>query len=271
MGPHCNPGNKPQRDAMDYEQIIFTKDAGVATIAFNRAAKLNAFTFQMLDEVNHALMGETSDARAIVFRGAGRAFSAGDDLFDMGGTGPALEKMRAGHHALVKRIRALRIPVIAAIHGFAFGAAFDLILACDFRVMATSAVTGDIRINRAINTMSGAAFWLPRYVGMGRASEILMLGEQISADQALNWGLVTRVFPDSQFDAEVKSFAEKIATMPTSVMGANKALLNYGLEHLLPETLDTEARQLLETFKSEDNREGVRAFAEKRPPRFVGR
>lgn len=256
---------------MDYEQIIFSKDAGIVTITFNRTAKLNAFTFKMLDEVNHVLTHETSDARVVVFRGAGRAFSAGDDLFDMGGNGPPLEKMRAGHHAMIKRIRALRIPVIAAIQGYAFGAAFDLILACDFRVMAQSAVTGDIRINRAINTMSGAAFWLPRYVGMGRASEILMLGERITAEQALNWGLVTRVFPDDQFDAEVKSFAERIATMPTSVMGANKALMNYGLEHLLPETLDIEARQLLETFKSEDNREGVRAFAEKRTPRFIGR
>jgi 2-(1,2-epoxy-1,2-dihydrophenyl)acetyl-CoA isomerase len=256
---------------MDYEQIIFGKDAGVVTITFNRTAKLNAFTFRMLDEVNHVLTHETSDARVVVFRGAGRAFSAGDDLFDMGGGGPPLEKMRAGHHAMIKRIRALRIPVMAAIHGYAFGAAFDLILACDFRVMAQSAVTGDIRINRAINTMSGAAFWLPRYVGMGRASEILMLGERVTAEQALNWGLVTRVFPDDQFDAEVKSFAQRIATMPTTVMGTNKALMNYGLEHLLPETLDTEARQLLETFKSEDNREGVRAFAEKRPPRFVGR
>lgn len=256
---------------MDYEQIIFGKDAGIVTITLNRTAKLNAFTFKMLDEVNHVLTRETSDARVVVFRGAGRAFSAGDDLFDMGGSGPALEKMRVGHHAMIKRIRALHIPVMAAIHGYAFGAAFDLILACDFRVMARTAVTGDIRITRAINTMSGAAFWLPRYVGMGRASEILMLGERITAEQALNWGLVTRVFPDDRFDAEVKSFAEKIATMPTRVMGANKALMNYGLEHLLPETLDAEARQLLETFKSEDNREGVRAFAEKRPPRFVGR
>jgi 2-(1,2-epoxy-1,2-dihydrophenyl)acetyl-CoA isomerase len=256
---------------MDYEQIVFSKDAGVVSITFNRTAKLNAFTFKMLDEVNHVLTRETTDARVVVFRGAGRAFSAGDDLFDMGGRGPALEKMRGGHHAMIKRIRALRVPVVAAIHGYAFGAAFDLILACDFRVMAQSAVTGDIRIKRAINTMSGAAFWLPRYVGMGRASEILMLGEKITAEQALQWGLVTRVFPDDRFDAEVNAFAAKIAAMPTSVMGANKALVNYGLEHLLPETLDTEARQLLETFKSEDNREGVRAFAEKRPPRFVGR
>lgn len=256
---------------MEYEQIIFDQHEGVATITFNRAAKLNAFTFKMLEEVNQVLEKEGADSRVIVFRGIGRAFSAGDDLIDMGGDGHPLYRMRAGHHALVKRIRALRIPVIAAIHGYAFGAAFDLILACDFRVMAHSAVIGDFRITRAINSMSGAAFWLPRYVGMGRASEILLLGERITAEQALNWGLVTRIFPDDEFDDGVTSFAHKIAAMPTAVIGTNKSLMNFGLEHPLHETLDVEARELLETFKSEDNREGVRAFAEKRAPRFTGR
>ncbi len=256
---------------MDYEQIIFTKQSGIATITLNRTAKLNSFTFRMLDEINHALARESADARVVVFRGAGRAFSAGDDLFDMGGTGHPLDKMRAGHHAMIKRIRSMRIPVMAAIHGYAFGAAFDLILACDFRVMAHSAVIGDIRINRAINTMSGAGYWLARYVGFGRASEILLLGDRIGAEQALNWGLVTRTFPDAAFDSGVRQFAERIATMPTRVIGSNKALLNYGLEHFLADSLDVEARELLETFKSADNQEGVRAFGEKRPPRFSGR
>lgn len=200
---------------MEYEQIIFTKEDGVATLTLNRTAKLNSFTFTMLDEINHVLARETADARVVVFRGAGRAFSAGDDLFDMGGSGHPLDKMRAGHHAMIKRIRTMRIPVLAAIHGYAFGAAFDLIMACDFRVMAHSAVIGDIRINRAINTMSGAGYWLPRYVGFGRASEILLLGDRISADQALSWGLVTRTFPDTEFDPRVREFAGRLATMPT--------------------------------------------------------
>ena len=256
---------------MEFEQIIVSRGDGIVSITFNRPAKLNAFTFRMLDEINHVLARETAGARAVIFRGAGRAFSAGDDLLDMGGAGHPLDKMRRGHHVMIKRIRELRVPVVAAVHGYAFGAAFDLMLACDFRVMAESAVTGDIRMNRAINTMSGAAYWLPRYVGMGRASEILMLGDRISAEQALAWGLVTRVYPDDQFDAGVKEFADRLATMPTRVIGANKALLNFGLENMLPETLDTEARELLETFKTEDNQEGARAFAEKRPARYTGR
>ena len=255
---------------MNYEQITFAKSAGVATITFNRPDKLNAFTFKMLEEINHVLTRESADVRAVVFRGAGRAFSAGDDLAGMGGKRHPLDDMRAGHHAMIKQMRAMRIPLVAAVHGYAFGAAFDLILACDFRVAADSAFIGDIRVNRAINSMSAAAYWLPRYVGVGRASEILFLGEKIGAREALAMGLVTRVFPDAEFDVGVNEFAARLATMPTAAIGANKMLLNYGLENFLGASLDVEARELLETFHTADNQEGVRAFLEKRPPRFTG-
>src|ERR1700687_4494663 len=124
---------------MAYEQIILDKCAGVVTITFNRPDKLNSFTFKMLEEVNDALRIEAGEARAIVFRGVGRAFSAGDDLAGMGGTRHPLDEMRAGHHAMIKQIRAMRIPVVAAIHGYADGAALELLLACDFRVGAESA------------------------------------------------------------------------------------------------------------------------------------
>ena len=118
--------------------------------------------------------------------------------------------------------------------------------------------------------MLGAAYWLPRYVGVGRASEILFLGEKIGAREALAMGLVTRVFPDAEFDVGVNEFAARLATMPTAAIGANKMLLNYGLENFLGASLDVEARELLETFHTADNQEGVRAFLEKRPPRFTG-
>ena len=256
---------------MAYDQIILDKSAGVVTITFNRPDKLNAFTFKMLEEVNQALRIEAGEARAIVFRGSGRAFSAGDDLAGMGGTRHPLDEMRAGHHAMIKQIRAMRIPVVAAIHGYAYGAAFDLILACDFRVAAESAFVGDIRVSRAINSMSGAAYWLPRYVGVGRAAEILLLGEKIAARDALAWGLLTRVFPDAEFDSRLTEFTSRLATMPTGAIGANKMLLNYGLQNELGDSLDVEARELLETIRSADNQEGVRAFLEKRAPRFTGK
>ncbi len=256
---------------MAYQQINLDKSAGVLTITFNRPEKLNAFTFKMLAEVNQVLNREVNDARVVVFRGGGRAFSAGDDLAGMGGTRHPLEEMRAGHHAMIKRIRAMRIPVVAAIQGYAYGAAFDLILACDFRLAAESAFVGDIRINRAINSMSGAAYWLPRYVGVGRAAEILLLGNKISARDALEWGLLTRVFPEAEFEKGVKEFNQRLAEMPTGAIGSNKMLLNHGLENYLSDSLDAEARELLETNRSADTKEGVRAFIEKRAARFVGK
>jgi 2-(1,2-epoxy-1,2-dihydrophenyl)acetyl-CoA isomerase len=256
---------------MEYEQILFAKAEGVATVTLNRPDKLNAFTFRMLDEINDALSRETGvGTRAVVIRGAGRAFSAGDDLTGMGGT-RGLDDMRRGHHGMIKRIRALRVPVVAAIHGYALGAAFDLALACDFRLAAESAQLGDVRVNRAMNSMSGAAFWLPRYVGVGRASEILMLGERLGAARCLEWGIVTRVFPDTGFEAGIAQFVESLRALPTKVLGANKALLNFGLESHLAAALDTEGRELLESFRTEDFREGAAAWAEKRAPRYSGR
>jgi 2-(1,2-epoxy-1,2-dihydrophenyl)acetyl-CoA isomerase len=256
---------------MVYEQILVAKADGIATVTFDRPDKLNAFTFKMLDEINDALNGANiTGIRVVVMRGAGRAFSAGDDLTGMGGTHP-LDDMRRGHHGLVKRIRALRLPVIAAIHGYALGAAFDLALACDFRLAARSAQLGDVRVNRAMNSMSGAAFWLPRYVGMGRASEILMLGERLDAARCLEWGLVTRVFADDAFDAGVTEFARRLLALPTKALGADKALLNFGLESHLATALDTEGRELLESFRTEDFREGAAAWLEKRAPHYSGR
>ncbi len=257
---------------MDYQEIGVDKSGAALTITFNRPAKLNAFTFRMLAEINGVLAREAAaNVRAIVFRGAGRAFSAGDDLLDMGGSGHPLDKMRDGHHVLIRKIRSLRIPIVAAIHGYAYGAAFDLALACDFRLAAEGSFIADFRASRAINSMAGAAYWLPRYVGMGRASEILLLGEKMTARQALDWGIVTRVFPEAEFERGVADFVGHLAQMPTVALGANKKLLNFGLENFLANSLEAEARELLETFKSEDNREGVRAFREKRPPRFTGR
>jgi 2-(1,2-epoxy-1,2-dihydrophenyl)acetyl-CoA isomerase len=256
---------------MAYEQIILAESEGILSITFNRPEKLNAFTFRMLAEINEVLNRRIDQSvRAVVFRGAGRAFSAGDDLVNMGGTNP-LDDMRRGHHAMIKRIRALRLPVVAAIHGYGLGAAFDLALACDFRLAARSAELGDVRINRAINSMSGAAFWLPRYVGVGRASEILMLGERIGAPRCVELGLVTRVFPDDAFDAGIQDFLGVLRKLPTKVVGANKALLNVGLQTYLDAALDTEARELLESFRTEDYREGASAWLDKRAPRYTGR
>jgi 2-(1,2-epoxy-1,2-dihydrophenyl)acetyl-CoA isomerase len=256
---------------MAYEQITFRREGSVATITLDRPAKLNALTFHMLAELNAAL-GEAMDGelRVLVLTGAGRAFSAGDDLIDMGGTDPA-EDIRRGHHRLVRRLRHLRVPVIAALNGFTLGAGLDLALACDFRIAAAEAELGDVRATRAMCSMSGAAYWLPRMVGVARAMEILLLGERMSAARALEVGLVNQVVPREQLESAVRTFTARLLALPTSALGAQKACLEFGLRHDLTDALENEMQELIRGFAREDWHEAIRAFVEKRAPRFTGR
>ena len=256
---------------MHYEQIACSRARAVATITLNRPDKLNAFTFRMLGEINAAL-DDVSDEhlRALVLTGTGRAFSAGDDLLGMGGTDPAGD-IRSGHHRIIRRLRALRVPVVAALNGFTLGAGLDLALACDFRIAAAEAELGDVRATRAMCSMSGAAYWLPRMVGVARATEILLLGDRLPASRALELGLVTQVVPATELRAAVDAFVDRLLRLPTGALGAQKACLEFGLRHDLPAALENEMQELIQGFAREDWQEAIRAFAEKRDARFTGR
>jgi 2-(1,2-epoxy-1,2-dihydrophenyl)acetyl-CoA isomerase len=256
---------------MTYQEILLRRDGPVATIVLQRPEKLNAFTFRMLAELNDAVAAlDTEPPRALVLTGAGRAFSAGDDLVDMGGSDPPND-IRGGHHRLVKQLRALRLPVVAALNGFTLGAGFDLALACDFRLAAEEAELGDVRVPRAMCSMSGAAFWLPRMIGLARATEILLLGDRISAARALEIGLVNQVAPRAGLEAAVARFVDRLLRLPTGALGAQKACVEYGRAHGFDEALENEMQELVQGFAREDWGEAIRAFAEKRPPRFNGR
>jgi 2-(1,2-epoxy-1,2-dihydrophenyl)acetyl-CoA isomerase len=256
---------------MSYEQILVERAGPVATVTLNRPHKLNALTFQMLTEVNEALAVLADPGlRVLILTGAGRAFSAGDDLAGMGGSDPA-EDIRRGHHRLITRLRALRVPVVGVLNGYALGAGFELALACDFRIATDITEVGCVRITRGMCAMSGAAYWLPRLVGVARATEILLLGEHIPAGRALELGLLTCVTPAAQLRDTVDAFVTRLLQLPTMALGAQKACLEYGLRHDLAPSLENEMQELLGTFATEDWREAMRAFAEKRPPRFAGR
>ncbi len=256
---------------MAYEQVLCRRERQSATITLNRPEKLNAFTFRMLAELNAAVDEvDGPDLRALVLTGAGRAFSAGDDLIDMGGSDPAGD-IRRGHHRLIRRLRALRVPVVAALNGYTLGAGFDLALACDFRIAAAEAELGDVRAGRAMCSMSGAAYWLPRMVGVARATEILLLGERLAASRAQVIGLVNQVVPRAGLEAAVSAFVERLLTLPTGALGAQKACLEFGLDHDLDAALENEMQELLAGFAQDDWREAITAFAAKRPPRFTGR
>jgi 2-(1,2-epoxy-1,2-dihydrophenyl)acetyl-CoA isomerase len=257
---------------MTYREILLRRHGPVATIVLHRPEKLNAFTFPMLAEMNDAVAALATDEtpRALVLTGEGRAFSAGDDLGGMGGTDPPND-IRGGHHRLVKQLRALRMPVVAALNGFTLGAGFDLALACDFRIAAHEAELGDVRVPRAMCSMSGAAFWLPRLIGLARATELLLLGDRITATRALELGIVNAVVPRSELDVAVASFVDRLLALPTGALGAQKACVEFGRQHSLDESLEHEMQELVQGFAREDWSEAIRAFAEKRPPRFTGR
>jgi len=254
-----------------YREIVVEEHEGVGRIVFNRPTKLNAFTFELLGETLEAFQKFESDRlRVVQFTGRGRAFSAGDDLSGMGGSDP-LQDIRAHHHNLVKRVRAASFPVVAVLNGYALGAAFDLALACDFRLAAREAQLGDVRVKRAMNSMSGAAYWLPRLVGVAKATEILLLGERMSADEALRLGLVNKVVPSQELEAAADSFCGRLLDLPPVTLVANRACIDYGLSNSLADALDHEARLLVKGFETDDWREGMASFLEKRPARFRGR
>jgi 2-(1,2-epoxy-1,2-dihydrophenyl)acetyl-CoA isomerase len=209
--------------------------------------------------------------RAIVFNGAGRAFCSGDDLESMGEFSPLDPKFKLPHHKLIYLIREIQVPVIALLHGYCLGAGFELALACDFRLAADNLEMGDHRITRAICMLHGASWFLPRLIGLARATDIVYTGRHLDAEEALKIGLVNKVYPLHEFNEKSKEFIEKIAKLPTRCFGYNKAMLNYSFVNDLTSSLQNEVYLFSENMKTYDSKEGNLSFREKRDPKFKGR
>jgi len=256
---------------MSDQKVLYEREGEIATCTLNRPDKLNAVSFPLLADLESALtQAEADGVRAIIIQGAGRAFCAGDDLAGMGrpvkGQHPA-----TAHHVVINAIRTIRVPVIARIHGFAIGAGFDLSLACDFRVMADDAEIGCFRVNRSMNSNSGAAYWLPKMIGLSRATEILLLGERLSAAKAADLGIVHRVAPPDKLDDEITKLTDRLLELPTQALGAHKTCINYGIENDLLPSLVKETTELVSLFKTDDYKEAISAFLGKRPAKFTGK
>jgi 2-(1,2-epoxy-1,2-dihydrophenyl)acetyl-CoA isomerase len=262
---------------MLYETLLYEEDNGVANIALNRPKKLNAFDGTMHDDLYRALgdAAEDEEIRCIVVRGEGRGFSAGADLAQVvreaDGDPDLGEYLRSTYSRLVKRMVGIEKPVIAALHGPVYGAGVGLALACDLRLAAENTKFSVAFIKVGLMPDAGVTFLLPRVVGLGRAMEMSMLGDAVDAEEAHRIGLVNKVVAEDTLSEEVRNLAGRLATMPTVALGRIKHALYASFETDLETVLEGEAEGQTFCGYTQDHREGVTAFFEKREPRFTGR
>lgn len=266
-------------------------DRGVLWLTLNRPDRRNAVSPEMREELLAALDDARADdaVRCVAITGAGDAFCAGVDLSkskatataaDGAGT-PAKPKasdpeavkaaMKAGMQRVIRSIWTLEKPVVAAVNGVAAGGGAQLALACDLTIAAASARFIEIFAKRGLAVDSGGGFLLPRLVGLAKAKELVFFAEPISAADAAAIGLINKVVPDATLRAEAAAWAERLAAGATKAIGASKRLLNRSLSQDLEQAFEDEAQAQADTSLSEDFAEGVRAFLEKRDPKFLGR
>jgi 2-(1,2-epoxy-1,2-dihydrophenyl)acetyl-CoA isomerase len=258
--------------------ILFEHDGPIAWITLNRPERLNAITWSMLEDMLHTIdaVGADPGTRVLVFRGAGRAFSSGDDIGEgmgrrtRGGDPEGINNERGLHHQLVKSLLELPKPVVAAIHGRCHGAAWVLSLACDFRVGHADALVGDIRATRAIFAGQGAPLLLPRLIGQSRAMDLLMTGRVIEAAEAQRIGLFQRVWPSDTFEQELAAFIGDLAQGPTQTYSAWKLATNRSVLLELDAYTDYEQHLTALVRSTADYAEGRASFREKRSPRYSG-
>ncbi|MGL4232384.1 MAG: 2-(1,2-epoxy-1,2-dihydrophenyl)acetyl-CoA isomerase PaaG [Casimicrobium sp.] len=261
---------------MHYETIVFSIDRAIARITLNRPERLNAFTTQMHIELRDALARcEREGARVLVITGAGKGFCPGQDLNDRavapGQSAVDLgESVEKNYAPLVKTIRALPMPVIAAVNGVAAGAGCNFALACDLVIATESASFLQPFCKLGLIPDTGGSYFLPRLVGTQRAMGLALLGEKLTAKRAAEIGLIWECVADDEFAARVETVATQFANGPTLGYARTKQAIYASANNTLDQQLALEGQLMRECGYSEDYREGVAAFKEKRAVQFVG-
>jgi 2-(1,2-epoxy-1,2-dihydrophenyl)acetyl-CoA isomerase len=247
-------------------------DGAVLTITLNRPDVLNAFNGAMHKALGAALKeARDAEVRAVVLTGAGRGFCVGQDLTEFReAPGDIGERLRSTYHPNVLAIRALDKPVIAAVNGAVAGAGMSVACACDLRIASDAAVFIPAFVNIGLVPDSGGTYFVTRLLGYARAFEWLCTGRRLSAAEAHAWGIVSEVVEADAFPARVAEFAAELAALPTSAIAMTKRLLDRAAASTLDEQLAWEAQLQAAATQTDDFREGVQAFLEKRKPSFQG-
>ena len=263
----------------DFQHLLIQKDNHVLKISMNRPEVYNAFNDTMLDELGEVLETAAKDAavRCVVLTGAGQAFGSGQDLRSFapihasrGDTPVKVSVHLHKYHRIVRAIRTMPKPVVAAVQGVAAGASCNIALACDMRIAADNARFIEAFARIGLVPDAGGGFFLPRLVGIGKAMELAMLADEVSGQEAERLGLVNRCVPLDEFEEATEAFAQRLAAGPTHAYALIKELMNKSLESDLETTLRFEGELQDIAINTADHREGVSAFLEKRHPHYQG-
>lgn len=262
---------------MQYSTILFEVNNNVARITMNRPEAANALNAEMAKDLMHAALRCSEDPaiRAVILTGAGRLFSGGGDLKSFAAQGDNmpyhLKEVTTYLHAAVSRFTRMDAPVIAAVNGTAGGAGMSLCCFCDLVLAAESAKFTMAYTRVGLTPDGSSTYFLPRIVGLKRALELTLTNRLLTAQEAMEWGIVTKVVPDANLQAEADALAAQLATAATGALGSAKRLLHSGWSETLETQMELETQTIAARARTADGREGIAAFIEKRAAKFTGK